>query len=133
MLTKDQIDMWDELEPPNLREMEAQMERDTFMFNEYQQKTEKLMITTGNTRLIENTLGLIGEAGEVAEYVKKYMRDGTTIDKKKMSKELGDVLFYVSALAGWLDEDLSEVAHENIDKLTDRKERGVLGGSGDSR
>ena len=56
----------------------------------YGQEVEKLVITTDNTRLIENTLGLVGEAGEVAEKVKKLMRDSTFIPREVI-KELGDV------------------------------------------
>lgn len=106
--------------------------KDTKMLNEYQREIEKFIITEGDTRLIENALGLVGEAGEVAEKVKKFIRDGK-IDVEAVKKELGDVLFYVAALSTWIEEDLSEVAQTNIDKLTDRKQRGVIQGNGDNR
>ena len=106
---------------------------DTFMFNEYQQDIESLILTEGETRLMENTLGLVGEAGEVAEKVKKYIRDGGDLNKEELVKEIGDVLFYVAALSSYLDVDLGEVAHKNYTKLLDRQKRGVLQGSGDNR
>lgn len=110
-----------------------QLRKDTMMLNEYQSDIEPLILTTGQTRLMENTLGLVGEAGEVAEKVKKLVRDGAMFSKQELTKELGDVLFYVAALASYLDTDLSEVADQNLSKLRDRQARGVLQGSGDNR
>ena len=82
-------------------------------------------------------LGLAGEAGEIANKVKKIMRDDNCIltDEKKedLIGELGDVLWYLAALATELGIDLGEVAEKNIEKLFSRKERGKLGGSGDAR
>ena len=82
-------------------------------------------------------LGLAGEAGEVAEHVKKVLRDdGGEVGPERraaMSKELGDVLWYVAQLASELDLDLDEIARENLDKLFSRQRRGVLSGSGDDR
>lgn len=83
------------------------------------------------------TLGLAGEAGEVADKVKKLIRDDNGIlspDKKKeMIKELGDVLWYLTACASELGVDLEEVATQNAKKVEDRKSRGVLSGEGDNR
>ena len=110
-----------------------QLTRDTKMLNEYQQDIEQFIMCEGDARLLENTLGITGEAGEVSEKIKKHVRDGTPLDKDGVIKELGDVLFYVAALATHLDEDLSEVAAINIEKLRDRKARGVIQGSGDCR
>ena len=81
---------------------------------------------------MENTLGLVGEAGEVAEKIKKSLRDGT-LNKDEVVKEIGDVLFYVAALTTYFDVDLSEVADTNVNKLLDRKARNVIKGEGDSR
>lgn len=81
---------------------------------------------------MENTLGLVGEAGEVAEKVKKNVRDGF-IDVDDLMKELGDVLFYIAALADFFDRDLGPIANDNLDKLYDRKKRGKLQGNGDNR
>ena len=98
----------------------------------YGKEVEKLVITSHNTRLIENTLGLAGEAGEVAEKVKKLYRD-SQFSKEDVIKELGDVLFYVTALANHLGSDLQSVANANIKKLHDRKDRNKIKGSGDNR
>lgn len=87
--------------------------------------------------IVYPALGLAGEAGEVAEKVKKLCRDRDgVIDpefKTLLKKELGDVLWYVSEVARQAGLTLSEVAEHNIEKLNSRKERGVLHGSGDER
>lgn len=77
-------------------------------------------------------LGLTGEAGEYSEKVKKWLRDGA-FEPAEAAKELGDVLWYLARSAQELGYSLSEIAQMNIQKLTSRKARGVLGGSGDSR
>jgi NTP pyrophosphatase (non-canonical NTP hydrolase) len=78
-------------------------------------------------------LKLNGEAGEVAEKIGKFFRDGGTIDEKALIRELGDVLWYIDAIAEAVGSSLGEVAHQNIEKLRDRYQRGVIGGSGDNR
>ncbi len=82
-------------------------------------------------------LGLAGEAGEVAEHAKKAIRDedGTVSDERKaaMSKELGDVLWYVAQIATELELSLDEIAEQNLEKLLSRQQRGVLNGDGDDR
>ena len=82
-------------------------------------------------------LGLVGEAGEIAEKVKKLVRDKggdlAQLDRDDMAAELGDVLWYTTVLANFLDLSLSDVAQKNIDKLADRQRRAVIGGSGDNR
>lgn len=82
-------------------------------------------------------LGLAGEAGEVSEQVKKILRDddGRVTDARRetLEKELGDVLWYVAALCDELDLNMAAVARRNIEKLTDRRERGVITGDGDDR
>jgi len=82
-------------------------------------------------------LGLVGEAGEIAEKVKKLVRDNSSdlaqLDRDDMAAELGDVLWYAAVLANFLDFPLSDVAQRNVDKLADRHRRAVIGGSGDSR
>jgi len=98
----------------------------------YAEFVESMILTYGQDRLAENTLGLVGEAGEVAEKVKKYFRD-TTLDKEAIQKELGDVIFYWYALHGALGLDPQETIKMNVDKLSSRKERGVVQGSGDNR
>ena len=82
-------------------------------------------------------LGLAGEAGEVCEKIKKIMRDQkghfTEDNLEQISKELGDVLWYVAMLAVEFNIALSSVAEDNLAKLQDRMDRGVLKGSGDNR
>jgi NTP pyrophosphatase (non-canonical NTP hydrolase) len=83
------------------------------------------------------TLGLSGEAGEVADKVKKVLRDrGGVFDdptREAIKLELGDVLWYVAQLASELGYELEEVATANLDKLASRAARGRIGGSGDHR
>jgi len=87
--------------------------------------------------LLYPTLGLCGEAGEVAEKVKKMIRDdgGILTDERRaaLSKELGDVLWYVAQVATEADLDLAAIAEANLQKLLSRRERDVLQGSGDDR
>jgi len=99
----------------------------------YSYWVEDKIVTEGNNRLVENTLGLVGEAGEVAEKVKKYLRDDTKVSQKEIVKELGDVIFYATALSNYFYSNLEEVMQVNMDKLDDRAKRGVIKGSGDNR
>lgn len=82
-------------------------------------------------------LGLCGETGEIAEKIKKVMRDNdgaiSAEMKDLLAKELGDVIWYVSNLANELGLDLDGIAVMNIAKLHSRKQRGMLQGSGDNR
>jgi len=86
---------------------------------------------------LEKVLGLVGEAGETADKVKKVIRDkggcASEEDREAIAKELGDVLWYVANVARYLGVSLSEVAEINIDKLSSRKKRGKLHGAGDER
>ena len=100
-------------------------------FDEYQEFARSTKIYPEDVKVVYPTLGLCGEAGEVAEKIKKHMRDGRSL--VGVGLELGDVLWYISALADDLDTTLEEIAQANIDKLTGRMERGKLGGSGDDR
>tara|TARA_R110002124_G_scaffold834_2_gene4148 strand:+ start:7890 stop:8231 length:342 start_codon:yes stop_codon:yes gene_type:complete len=100
---------------------------------DYSYWVEDKIITEGETRLVENTLGLVGEAGEVAEKIKKYLRDNTRVSQKDIVKELGDVVFYATALANYFDSSLTDVMESNMIKLDDRAERNVIKGSGDNR
>lgn len=81
------------------------------------------------------TLGLVGEAGEIANKVKKVMRGDYDKDalREMLAGEIGDTLWYLAMLAYELDLDLGEIAVANLDKLSSRRERGVISGSGDNR
>lgn len=82
-------------------------------------------------------LGLSGEVGEIAEKAKKVVRDNesdfSTLDLDDLSKELGDVLWYVAVLADYFDIPLESIGDKNIKKLASRLERGKIAGSGDNR
>ena len=84
------------------------------------------------------TLGLTGEAGEIANKVKKFIRDGAAQDEYEAKKiqigyEIGDVLWYCAVLAEEMGMDLGHIMENNLQKLADRKKRGTLSGSGDNR
>lgn len=105
--------------------------------NVYQELIKKFAVyPSANTKSLQEamylTLGLNGEAGEIAEKVKKWFRDGE-INKVALAKELGDVYWYVSMLCSAFDVDASDVLDKNIDKLSRRKHEGKLHGSGDDR
>ena len=111
-------------------------------FDEYQKEIEKfdLMKPEGqgvSMGLVAKVLGLSGEAGEVADKVKKLVRDKSgeisDNDRDEIIKELGDVLWYTATIARYLDVPFSEVVEKNISKLGSRKKRGKLHGSGDNR
>lgn len=82
-------------------------------------------------------LGLVGESGEIAEKIKKIVRDQDSdlskLDKNDLTKELGDVLWHIAVIADYFDIPLEEVGTTNITKLADRLKRGVIQGSGDNR
>jgi NTP pyrophosphatase (non-canonical NTP hydrolase) len=107
-------------------------------FEEYQIEARKTAIYPNkDNNFIYPTLGLAGEAGEVAEKIKKVLRDnqGIVSEEKKIeiTKELGDVLWYVANLSQELKISLEEVAQKNIEKLKSRQQRDELHGSGDNR
>jgi NTP pyrophosphatase (non-canonical NTP hydrolase) len=87
--------------------------------------------------LLYPTLGLCGEAGEVAEKVKKMVRDdaGVLTDERRaaLAAELGDVLWYVAQVATEAGLELDAIAAANLEKLASRAQRGTLSGSGDRR
>ncbi len=105
--------------------------------NEYQKRAMEIAKYPSEYDVIYPALGLTGEAGEVADKVKKVIRDnhGLFDDKQKVeiAKELGDVLWCIAAMSNDLGYDLDTIANMNIAKLSSRKERGVIGGEGDNR
>lgn len=106
-------------------------------FNEYQELAKTTAIYPSSMKVVYPTLGLCGETGEVAEKIKKSFRDNidltAPLEQAHLMKELGDVLWYIAALCSDLGISLDDVAKMNYEKLTSRKERNVLHGSGDNR
>lgn len=106
--------------------------------NEYQQAA--LKTSRGHDKkdeLFHLILGLVGETGEVAEKFKKLVRDKDSdlnkLDIDDITKEMGDIMWYLAVFADHLGISLEEVGKKNIAKLADRQKRGVLSGSGDNR
>ena len=107
-------------------------------FNDYQRESRKTALYPNvGSNAIYPTLGLVGEAGEVADKVKKILRDKKGLfdkeSKDAIKFELGDVLWYISQLSSELGYELEEVASSNLQKLNGRKIRGTIQGSGDER
>jgi NTP pyrophosphatase (non-canonical NTP hydrolase) len=100
---------------------------------EYQEMAARLALPTAlNDQYL--SLGLAGEAGEVASLFAKAVRDsGNQVNRDSLKKELGDVLWFVAVLAEHHRMDMQDVAVANINKLRSRQQRGTLGGSGDER
>ena len=109
--------------------------KSTITASEYQRKAKETAIFPPSTALEYLTLGLVGEAGEIANKTKKVIRDRLPTEswKHDLPSEIGDVLWYCAMLADYLDYDLGKIMENNLDKLKSRKKRGVLGGSGDNR
>ena len=106
-------------------------------FSEYEELVKETAIYPATHRILYPALGMAGEAGEVANKVKKLIRDGP--DKRPdtwredIASEIGDVLWYCAALADDLNLTLGMIASQNLAKLQKRKDKGTLGGSGDTR
>ena len=120
--------------PASTKEMNA--------FDEYQ----RAALTTAEypnvgENLVYPAMGLAGESGEFCDKVKKMWRNGGAMDGHKLTsekrmemlKELGDVLWYIAACATEMNASLSFIAQENINKLLDRRARGVIKSEGDNR
>lgn len=106
-------------------------------FTEYQGKARNLAVYPGqgsNDGFLYAVLGLAGESGEVANKVKKLMRDGVTTEAQDaLVAEIGDALWYLAAVCTELDISLDGVAEMNLDKLNKRFAAGTLRGDGDDR
>ena len=110
----------------------------TMELNHYQCESRKTAIYPDlGQNPIYPTLGLVGESGEVADKVKKILRDKKGVfdmpSKEEIKLELGDVLWYVSQLASELGYELDQIAESNLQKLSSRAKRGCISGSGDDR
>lgn len=112
-------------------------------FDEYQKQAITTDLFDGKMQsvtdhgFLEKAFGLIGEAGEAAEKLKKIIRDKdgkfTGDDRTELTKELGDVLWYISSLAYYMGVSLDDLAQMNLEKVLSRKVRGQTKGSGDNR
>jgi len=98
--------------------------------HEYQESCRTTAIYPKKDAIAYLSLGLVSEAGEVAGKVKKQIRDGT---ESNIASEIGDVLWYCAMLSSELNVNLGKIMEDNLRKLNDRKQRGTLRGSGDSR
>jgi NTP pyrophosphatase (non-canonical NTP hydrolase) len=104
------------------------------LFDDYSDMTERTAQYPVDRELEYLTLGLVGEAGEVANKVKKILRgDPNNPPDSEIAKEIGDLLWYADRLCTYLGSSLQEVMQQNIDKLEDRLKRGTIKGTGDSR
>jgi len=106
-------------------------------FNSYQRIAKTTAIYPATHKILYPALGLAGEAGEVANKVKKLVRDGTSSLpkewKEQIGSEIGDVLWYCAVLADDLGISLGKIASQNEIKLQNRKKKGTISGSGDTR
>ena len=118
MITQDDIDAW-----KVMYEM---------TFGDYQTEAQKTAIYPDEHKIVYPALGLAGEAGEVANKVKKMLRDGN-FDREDVAAEVGDCLWYIAALCRDRNFAMGYIASCNLDKLHSRMERGTIQGSGDKR
>ena len=111
-------------------------------FNEYQHQAVSLAeYPNRGANLIYPALGLAGESGETVDKIKKLWRNSnktaahqlTDAERDALVKEIGDVIWYVAALAAELGYQLEDVAQINLDKLFDRRARNVIKSEGDNR
>lgn len=102
-------------------------------FNLYQDQAKMTAIYPDNKALEYLTTGLCAEAGEFAGKVAKYYRKDMDLPREAIIDELGDILWFISETARFLNTPLSTVADRNRKKLESRLDRGVLQGDGDNR
>ncbi len=100
---------------------------------EYTAFVKETSLYPSEYNLIYPALGLCGEAGEVAEKIKKALRGDKPLDRAEVLKEASDVVWYVAAIAGDLGYTLQDVINANVEKLSSRRDRNVLRGDGDNR
>jgi len=101
---------------------EERLRAEALTLDGYQTETQRTaaMTISNRERLAVFGLGLGGESGEVQDLIKKHLGHGHALDRENVKKELGDVLWYVAAIAGALGLKLSDVAGANIEKLRKR-------------
>ncbi|GAB5053302.1 nucleoside triphosphate pyrophosphohydrolase family protein [Pediococcus ethanolidurans] len=88
-------------------------------FNDYQKKANRTLF--GNEQVLTNcALGLASESGQVVDLVKNYTFHGKDLNREELTKEMGDVLWYLSQVAEWADIPFEQVAQENIETLNQR-------------
>lgn len=125
-------------------EFHTENEERAILLHRYQNLIEQTAVYPREIGIGYTALGLAGEAGEIANKVKKMYRDDNLLDmnvteqvravrRDDIKGELGDVLWYVTALAQEFGLTLEEIMEYNITKLLGRRERGTLQGSGDNR
>ena len=104
-------------------------------FNEYQKIARSTAVYPEEYKVVYPALGLCGEAGEVAEKVKKTVRGDSSLNEVQgnIAQELGDVLWYLAILADDLEVDLEDIVQNNIDKLKRRMKSNKIKGDGDNR
>ena len=104
-------------------------------FNEYQKLARSTAVYPEEYKVVYPALGLCGEAGEVADKIKKTIRGDSSLDEVtgNIADELGDVLWYLAILADDLGVELEDVAKWNVDKLQRRMKSNKIKGDGDNR
>lgn len=105
--------------------------------NEYQQQAMATAVYPRDMRIVYPALGLAGETGEVAEKVKKEIRDRAgafaEATRAQIALELDDVMWYVAAMARDMGLTLEDIARMNLEKIRSRQERDMIHGQGDNR
>ena len=104
-------------------------------FNEYQKLARSTAVYPEEHKVVYPALGLCGEAGEVADKIKKTIRGDSSLDEVtgSIADELGDVLWYLAILADDLGVPLEDIAYWNVDKLRRRMKSNKIKGDGDNR
>jgi NTP pyrophosphatase (non-canonical NTP hydrolase) len=106
-------------------------------FEDYKEKAKKTAIYPKKSGIFYTALGLAGEAGEIANKVKKIIRDDNnsiSLERRtELINELGDVLWYVAMMCDELYVDMDDVARWNLEKLEKRQKENKLKGEGDKR
>lgn len=106
-------------------------------FKEYQTQALSTKIYPNNMKVVYPLIGLSGEVGELAEKIKKTIRDNNSVFtdeiKNEIKKEIGDILWYLASIADDLGITLNDAAECNINKILSRYNRNKIHGEGDNR